>query len=653
MKRILYGILLIVLLFLPTGILAEGYVSVSPSSLTIEQGSSKTFTITAYNAIGDVTIKSNNTSIAKVNTSEWGTGMVDEKQKKTGTIRVTGVNVGTAKITLTIDAATFDAEDLSGQTKTITVNVIPKTTPKPSNPTTPDPKPTLSTNNKLKSLTVEGHNLVKVDDHNYTLTVGSDVTSIQVMATAEDSKAKVRGTGAQTLVVGENNFEVVITSESGLENKIKIKVTRKDGYYLEDLDSLLKQDQMQNIDILIGADTVISSEIVSSIQQSSKIVTFHYYDSTKKLVYSWTLDGKKITNATMFLTTVLYTSEYDDEIEKLSNYADGLIIDFKHNGALPIGTKIRLYVGDKFENDDIVKVYHYDSAKKAMEFILGDLKVSEGYIEFAIEHCSQYFVTMANLGVTAPIKEKEPTSSTDMIMIIAIVEFFLIVILSIACAVFFIRSQRGSKADTEMDEASNTGTDNGENMMAVMPVRSTSMNHVEEVAQVGVNPISTAYPPIENLGSETLNTNVMPLPNVTNPSMDALLAVEPMESQIQAPSVMSSELDNPVLDKSVIAESVDTANITNIATTSINDAVTGEVTLESSNPNVESMGMEGLQLNNVMTAENGAAPTNVVPLDSPVNESPTDNIAAPMNDVPDPNIVNIDSLTSDMSKKQL
>ena len=92
MKRLFYSILLMYLLF-PIKVLAEGYFNISPNSLTIEQGSSKTFTITAYNAIGDVYIKSSNSNVASVNNSEWGTGIVDEKQTKKGTITVTGKNI--------------------------------------------------------------------------------------------------------------------------------------------------------------------------------------------------------------------------------------------------------------------------------------------------------------------------------------------------------------------------------------------------------------------------------------------------------------------------------------------------------------------------------------------------------------------------------
>ena len=72
-----------------------------------------------------------------------------------------------------------------------------------------------SKNNNIKELSVEGYNLTKVDNNNYTLLVPNNVASINIKATAEDSKSKVTGAGNREINVGENNIEVVVTAESG------------------------------------------------------------------------------------------------------------------------------------------------------------------------------------------------------------------------------------------------------------------------------------------------------------------------------------------------------------------------------------------------------------------------------------------------------
>ena len=131
MRKAFKKIFLMLVLLSPLSVLAVGNISVSPASLSIEVGSSKTFTISAYNTVGDASISSSNPGVASVSTGYWSTGAIDELQTKNGSITVTGNSVGTATITLVIDAATFDSEDLSGQVRTVTVNVVAKPTPPP------------------------------------------------------------------------------------------------------------------------------------------------------------------------------------------------------------------------------------------------------------------------------------------------------------------------------------------------------------------------------------------------------------------------------------------------------------------------------------------------------------------------------------------
>ena len=115
MKKFFALGLSLLLLLIPTRVFAAGYINPSTSSLTIQQGSSTTFSITAFNAIGDVSISSSNTAVATVSASSWSTGMVGDGETKSGTITVTGVGVGSAQIILNVDGATFDNESVSGK----------------------------------------------------------------------------------------------------------------------------------------------------------------------------------------------------------------------------------------------------------------------------------------------------------------------------------------------------------------------------------------------------------------------------------------------------------------------------------------------------------------------------------------------------------
>ena len=174
-----------------------------------------------------------------------------------------------------------------------------------------------SKNNNIKNISVDGYNLIKVDSNNYTLSVTNDVTNINVKATAEDSKSKVTGAGNHNINVGENNIEIIVTAENGSQNKINIKVTRKDGYYLEDLDSILNNNKITDINITIKSDTIITKEDLEKIKNSKKTVKFNYYNDDKSLAYSWIIDGSKIKTTSNLSTIITSNSDNKKDILKI------------------------------------------------------------------------------------------------------------------------------------------------------------------------------------------------------------------------------------------------------------------------------------------------------------------------------------------------
>lgn len=434
MKKILYMIMAI-FIFLPSVVFAEGYVSVSPSSLDMEVGSSKTFVINFYNTIGDVYISSSNSSVASVSSGEWGTGMIDEKQTKSTTITVYGGSVGSATITVSIDAATFDGEDLAGQTRQVTVNVREKTVAPPpappvnnnqnnNNNNTNNNQNKLSSNNKLKEILVDGYELVKVDDNNYTLVVSNNVTNVNVKATAEDEKATVNGIGKRDLVVGENILEITVKAESGAVNVIKLKVIRKDGYYLEDLSTVLKDVKEDNIDIIIKDDSKLTASNLDDIKKSKKKVSFNFYNEDKKLIYSWILDGKLIKDTNDFITKVSFETENGESISSLANYADGMYLKLHQDGKLPNGIKLKLFVAQKYKNDNLINVYSYNKSSGELKEIANKLKVVDGYIEYEVEKNNEQFITMSNVNNASTSVGNSGYNS--IFLIISLVEFIII-----------------------------------------------------------------------------------------------------------------------------------------------------------------------------------------------------------------------------------
>lgn len=298
-----------------------------------------------------------------------------------------------------------------------------------------------SKNNNIKNISVDGYNLIKVDSNNYTLSVTNDVTNINVKATAEDSNSKVTGTGNHNINVGENNIEIIVTAENGSQNKINIKVTRKDGYYLEDLDSILNNNKITDINITIKSDTIITKEDLEKIKNSKKTVKFNYYNVDKSLAYSWIIDGSKIKTTSNLSTIITSDSDNKKDILKLSNYADGLFVVLKQND-LPSGTKLKLFVGNKYENNDFVNVYSYRNNK--LYLLKNKIKLDNGYIEFSLDNTSEYFVTMStipNTDITTSVENNEKISILPVIILIICLIVIGIII------IFIIKNKKKKKSN--------------------------------------------------------------------------------------------------------------------------------------------------------------------------------------------------------------
>ena len=99
------------------------------------------------------------------------------------------------------------------------------------------PPKSYSSNNYLKSLSIEGYQFKEKFDKNtleYTVDVPNGVENVLVKATLEDNKSSIKGIGEQTVLEGENVLEVKVTAENGTEKiyKIKVNVLELDPIYV-------------------------------------------------------------------------------------------------------------------------------------------------------------------------------------------------------------------------------------------------------------------------------------------------------------------------------------------------------------------------------------------------------------------------------------
>ena len=136
-----------------------------------------------------------------------------------------------------------------------------------------------------------------------------------------------------------------------------------------------------------------SINIYKSITNNSLI---YIVDADGEFQYSWRFDKDKIDIDNIDIDFRLnLSSSTIDVIEEIINNDEiqAKNITFAHHGILPSTATIKIKVDDKFEDGERLYLYYYNDSSNDLEFIEKGLTVVNGYVEFRIEHCSDYLLT--------------------------------------------------------------------------------------------------------------------------------------------------------------------------------------------------------------------------------------------------------------------
>lgn len=205
--------------------------SMSASTSTVQPGGQFTVTISGVDCTGRVNLSASNGSVSP--SSLW-------VENGSVSANVTAGSSGTVTVTATPEAGFSDSngEIYSPGSRSVSVSIVTPQKPStpsnntPTTPTTPQPEvepkeDTRSKDNTLKSLSVSEGTLSPKFSKNttsYKVDLPADATSITVKATANDSKASVSGAGKIKLSAGNNEVNVVVTSEYGTKKTYTINV---------------------------------------------------------------------------------------------------------------------------------------------------------------------------------------------------------------------------------------------------------------------------------------------------------------------------------------------------------------------------------------------------------------------------------------------
>lgn len=166
--------------------------------------------------------------------------------------------------------------------------------------------------------------------------------------------------------------------------------------------------------------------------ESSNYISYIVEDYERNLTYSWQFEKRDEKNNSVKENLILDINlrlnidEISDGANTINEMVDQkkLIISFDHHGALPTKATVRINVSDKFKDNEKLYLYYYNPEKDQIEFIKKDLKVNDGYVEFSIDHCSDYFLTAAVVNNAV----NNPKNINLIIIGLGVIVFILIII---------------------------------------------------------------------------------------------------------------------------------------------------------------------------------------------------------------------------------
>lgn len=205
---------------------------------------------------------------------------------------------------------------------------------------------------------------------------------------------------------------------------------------------LHKEEKIETVELDPFQDHLVAYNTKKTKIEKIETRESYFYsveDYERDLKYSW--EFKKDRNKNISVEESLYITEdlrlsLDSTTEGANRITDKvdqkkMIISFDYHGELPLKTTVRINVENRFENNEHLYLYYYNPESDEIEYIMHDVVVKNGYVEFQIDHCSDYFLT----GAVVNEAVNNPKSVNYIIIGLIAVVFILI-------AVTLIQSKR-------------------------------------------------------------------------------------------------------------------------------------------------------------------------------------------------------------------
>ncbi len=199
-----------------------------------------------------------------------------------------------------------------------------------------------SSNNYLKSLNVSSGDFeFNKKTQNYSFTVQNEVTSIKVLAVAEDEKSTISGAKTYNLKEGLNKINIVVTAENKQTRTYTLQVTRIVKNINKEVNNKLKFLEISNYQINFDPETTIYNLTIEN--ESSLDIIPKVQDSTSSVVINGNENLKDGSVIKLVVTAIDgSTKEYiiniskNEEIKKDDKKYDNNIVKVNKNRKLQI-----------------------------------------------------------------------------------------------------------------------------------------------------------------------------------------------------------------------------------------------------------------------------------------------------------------------------
>lgn len=252
----------------------------------------------------------------------------------------------------------------------------------------------------------------------------SDGRAIVAVEAAPDSTPRVTNDTTSFSVTVAPNVSTQAKSFASAQKHAKVEITLPDTTVIDELNNQSNQavnmsinlpgdiayNTAENVDVILKMNTAI----LSSIKHSQKKVTVSVIDtSTNKKAYSWTFNGKELSNATTELTDInlainTKTSTLDPSLTQVINSSiKGAELTFANGSKLPAMATIKVYIADQgFKAGQTAYVYKYDAATKQLEAMQNPICTvdADGYATISVNDCSQYVFLPQQVGTASSVK---------------------------------------------------------------------------------------------------------------------------------------------------------------------------------------------------------------------------------------------------------